>query len=487
MSRSKSRRTMIMGYFSIGCLSLVIVLFSIYSLNKVCIQSDFIIKKILPAKIFSTEILTALINQETGIRGYIITNNKDFLESYYLGSKQIEGYYNSLNNLKNTELGIDTTNQLNAQMKSIQIFYKQQVILVSTGKSNQAKENLIQGKILVDKFRVTDNALISKIDLEVNNSRNKVANTQIVQRCLLAFLGFVLMSGNLIFIRYIYKYMYEEVEKKNQVNKELQSLLLSHEEFIANISHELKTPLNVIFSAIQLFQMYCDTGSLDARRETFIKYLDSMKVNSYRLSKLINNIVDTSKIQAGFFKLNLSNNNIVEVTEEIVMSVTAFGDCKGLNIVFDTDIEEKYIACDPEIIERIVLNLLSNAIKFSNKGDEIFVDVKDKNEYVEISVKDNGIGIEEKNISKIFDRFKQVDKSLSRNAEGTGIGLSLVKSIVELQGGRIYAQSIFGKGSKFTVTIPSVKLLKKDIISNKIRDEDETIRVELSDVIHFKL
>jgi len=474
---------MVLGYFTIACLSLVIVLFSIYSLNKVCAESDFVIKKILPAKIFSTEILTSLINQETGIRAYIITENKEFLEPYYLGSKQIQGYYKSLDNLKDTKLGTDTTNQLNAQMKSIQNFYSQQIILIDTGKVNQAKSNLNEGKNLVDKFRVTDKALINKIDLEVNSSRNKVAHTQIIQRCLLAFLGFVLIAGNFIFIRYIYNYMYEEVEKKNQVNKKLQSVLLLHEEFIANISHELKTPLNVIFSAIQLFRMYCDNGSLDERRGTFIKYLDSMKVNSYRLSKLINNIVDSSKIQAGFFKLNLSNNNIVEVVEEIVMSVTTFTDSKGLNIVFDTDIEEKYIACDPEIIERILLNLLSNAIKFSDKGDEIFVDVKDKNEYVEISVKDNGIGIEEKNLSTIFDRFKQVDKSLSRNAEGTGIGLSLVKSIVELHGGKIYAQSIFGKGSKFIVTIPSRKVLKKDIIySKKVRDGKESIRVELSDV-----
>jgi len=482
-TRTRSRRTMVLGYISIACLSLIIILFSIYSMNKVCTESDFVIKKILPAKIISSEILTSLINQESSIRAYIISDSKEFLEPYYLGSKQIGGYYNSLDNLKETELGANTINELNSQMKSIQKFYQQQITLVDNGKSNQAKLNLNQGKYLVDKFKTTDNILVNKIDLEVNISRNKVANTQIIQRCLLAFLGFVLVVGNYIFIKYISNYMYEEVEKKNQVNIELQKLLISHEEFIANISHELKTPLNVIFSAIQLFQMYCYNGSLDERRETFIKYLDSMKVNSYRLSKLINNIVDSSKIQAGFFKLNLSNNNIVEVIEEIVMSVTTFTDCKGLNIIFDTNVEEKIIACDPEIIDRIVLNLLSNAIKFSDKGDEIFVDVKVSNEFVQISVKDNGIGIEENNLYTIFDRFKQVDKSLSRNAEGTGIGLSLVKSIVELHGGCIYAESEFGKGSKFIVMLPCKQVLKEDMLySGKVRSGDESIRVELSDV-----
>ncbi|MBZ9685428.1 CHASE3 domain-containing protein [Clostridium estertheticum] len=483
MGKNKSRRTMVLGYISIACLSLIIILFSIYSMNKVCNESDFIIKKILPAKTFSTEILTSLINQETGIRAYIIKKDKGFLAPYYLGSNQVQGYYNSLDNLKDTELGMDTTNQLVDQMKSIETFFKEQIALVDNGNSYQAKLNLNEGKNLVDKFRTTDNILINKINLDVNISRNKVISAQKFQRYLLIFLGSVLTLGNLMFIRYIWNYTYEEVKKKNQLNKELQKLLISHEEFMANISHELKTPLNVIFSAIQLFQMYCQNGSLDQRRQTIIKYLDSMKLNSYRLSKLINNIVDSSKIQAGFFKLNLSNNNIVEVVEEIVMSVTNFTDIKGLHIIFDTDVEENIIACDPEMIQRIVLNLISNAIKFSNIGNEIFVDVKDKTKFVEISVKDNGIGIEEKNLDMIFDRFKQVDKSLSRNAEGTGIGLSLVKSIVELHGGSIYAESEFGKGSKFTVMLPSDKVIRENMIySSKVRSEDESIRVELSDV-----
>ena len=181
--------------------------------------------------------------------------------------------------------------------------------------------------------------------------------------------------------------------------------------------------------------------------------------------------------------MNLSNINIVGVIEGIVTSVTDFTEGKVLNIIFDIDVEEKIIACDTENIERIVLNLISNAIKFSDDGDEIFVDVKDKNEFVEISVKDNGIGIEEKHLDMIFDRFKQVDKSLSRNTEGTGIGLSLVKSIVELLGGNIYAESEYGKGSKFTVKLPSGKVLNENMIySSNMRSENESIQLELSDI-----
>jgi len=274
-----------------------------------------------------------------------------------------------------------------------------------------------------------------------------------------------------------------DVTSEIKSNMVMEKALKLQGEFLVNVSHELKTPLNVIFATAQLFNMYCNSGSLDEKKDSMLKYIDSIKQNSYRLSKIINNIVDLSKIEAGFFKLNLSNNNIVEVVEEIVMSVTNLTESKGLNIIFDTNVEEKNIACDTEKIERIVLNLISNAIKFSDIGDEIVVEVKDKNEFVEISVRDNGIGIEEKNLDMIFDRFKQVDKSLSRNTEGTGIGLSLVKSIVELHGGTIYVESEYGIGSKFTVRLSARRVLHENMIYNSnVRSKDENIQVELSDV-----
>ena len=194
----------------------------------------------------------------------------------------------------------------------------------------------------------------------------------IPQQNLPKFIYIVLTLGNLIIVMYAWGYIYKEDKKKNEIIKELRKSLISQEEFFVNISHELKTPLNVMSSAVQLLRMYCNKGSLDDRRDIFIKYLESIKLNSFRLSKLINNIVESSKIKAGFLGFNMSNNDIVQVVEEIVTSVNIFVKSKGLNITFDTDIEEKVIVCDPEKIERILLNLLSNAVKFSDKGGEIF-------------------------------------------------------------------------------------------------------------------
>ncbi|OOM68708.1 ATP-binding protein [Clostridium sp. BL-8] len=274
-----------------------------------------------------------------------------------------------------------------------------------------------------------------------------------------------------------------DVTAEIKANKIMEKTLKSQEELLVNISHELKTPLNVISATAQLLEMYYMNDSIINKKDTLIKHVKSIKINTYRLSKLINNIVDSSKIEAGFFELNLLNVNIVNVVEEIVMSVTSYVKIKGLNITFDTDTEEKIIACDPEKIERIMLNLISNATKFSNDNGEIFVNVKDMDDWVEISVKDNGIGIEETKLDIIFDRFEQVDKSLSRNTEGTGIGLNLVKSIALLHGGSVNVESEYGKGSKFTVTLPAGAVAKDNMIYDRnIRNKDERIRLEFSDV-----
>ncbi len=274
----------------------------------------------------------------------------------------------------------------------------------------------------------------------------------------------------------------EEVKAKNII----EDALKLQDEIYANISHELKTPLNVIYSANQVMEMYLSNNLFEDKKEKFHDYNISIKQNCFRLIKLINNIVDLSKIKSGFTKFNPSNENIVEVIENIVESVSDYVIDKELNIIFDTDIEEKIIACDHEKIERIMLNIISNAIKFSNPGGEIFVNVLDKGEFVEISVKDNGIGIEKMHLGSIFKRFYQEDKSLSRNTEGSGIGLSLVKSFVEMHDGKISVESEIGKGSAFIIKLPSkVVEQNSDIkVNMNIKNKTELLSIEFSDIYY---
>lgn len=258
-------------------------------------------------------------------------------------------------------------------------------------------------------------------------------------------------------------------------------------DFFANISHELRTPINVIFSAIQVHNIKLkDCIWKDASIDKY-KYTNIMKQNCYRLLRLVNNLIDITKIDSGYFSINETNNNIVSLIEDITLSVADYIENKGLSVVFDTDVEEKIIACDPGKIERIILNLLSNAIKFTPCGGNIMVNVEDGVENICIKVKDTGKGIPKEKLNFIFERFMQVDKSLTREHEGSGIGLSLVKALVELHGGDISVKSKEGYGTEFIVHIPC-KLVDSETSNDKSCDNTidenriEKIKLEFSDI-----
>jgi len=257
-------------------------------------------------------------------------------------------------------------------------------------------------------------------------------------------------------------------------------------EFFANLSHELRTPLNVICSTIQLIKSLDGTKELGDEKIKY--YINIMNQNSLRLLRLINNIIDTTKIEADYISIQLKNGDIVYVVEEISQSVAEYIKNHGITLIFDTDVEEKIIAFDEEKIERIMLNLLSNAVKFTKRNGSILVNIYDKGEFVEISIKDTGIGIPKDKLEFIFERFAQIDKSTSRQNEGSGIGLALVKSLVEMHGGEIHAFSMEGKGSEFIITLP-VRIVDTTIAENNLKNKevfetnyDENLSIEFSDI-----
>ncbi|GFP76162.1 Cache 3/Cache 2 fusion domain-containing protein [Clostridium fungisolvens] len=256
-------------------------------------------------------------------------------------------------------------------------------------------------------------------------------------------------------------------------------------EFIANMSHELRTPLNIIFSTAQLFNVLISNGE-DLNTDKIRNYTSSIRQNCYRLLRLVNNLIDMTKIDSGFMKLELRNDNIVQVAEEITQSTAAYVGQMDRTIIFDTNQEEKIMAFDAEKLERILLNLISNATKFTEPGDEINVTLFDCEEYIIISVKDTGRGIPEDKVSQLFQRFKQVDPLLSRSHEGSGIGLSIVKALVEMHDGTIEVKSEFGKGTEFIITLPVKIVAEKEHIkvnSNFTNQSKvENIHIEFSDI-----
>ncbi|NRT91183.1 hybrid sensor histidine kinase/response regulator [Clostridium beijerinckii] len=257
-------------------------------------------------------------------------------------------------------------------------------------------------------------------------------------------------------------------------------------EFFANISHELRTPLNIILGVIQILKRDLLDKEKPIDKGKIINNIDIERQNCFRLLRLINNLIDSTKLDSGHFQIDMINCNIVSVVEEITLSVASYISNNNINLIFDTDVEEKIIACDPDKIERIMLNLLSNCIKFTDDNGSIFVNIFDGEEYITLSVEDTGIGIPEEKVDIIFDRFRQVDKSFTRNYEGSGIGLSLVKSLVEMHDGTISLESKYGVGTKFTIKLP-VRVLNKskekvDISNNIINTRVEKINIEFSDI-----
>ena len=282
----------------------------------------------------------------------------------------------------------------------------------------------------------------------------------------------------------------EELKRKAEADEKLLYEMKQYDklrtEFFSNISHELRTPLNVIFSALQLTELIQGKDISETNINKMKECTSVMRQNSYRLIRIVNNIIDISKIDSGYFQLKLQNFNIVSVVEDITLSVKDYVESKGINLIFDTDVEEKVIACDVDLMERILLNIMSNAVKFTDKGGNINVNIYNGIEKISIKIRDTGMGIPKEKLNCIFNRFIQVDKSLSRNKEGSGIGLSLVKSLVEMQEGEVRVESEWGKGSCFIVELPAKPL--EECNNDSIAPQEgvsiniERINIEFSDI-----
>lgn len=274
----------------------------------------------------------------------------------------------------------------------------------------------------------------------------------------------------------------EEAEKLLELKNKEESL---KNDFFANISHELRTPINVIYSALQVQNGYLKKDNCN---ENVLKYNLIIKQNCLRLMRLINNIIDITRIESSFFKPNYKIENIVYLVEEITMSIAVYVKSKNIKLIFDTEVEEAYVNCDSNLIERIMLNVLSNAVKYGKEGGNIFVNIYKYGENnILISVKDDGMGIPSDMLVNIFERFSKVDNGISRKIEGSGIGLSLVKQLVEIQQGTIVCESELNVGSEFKITFPTIEysleeLADEEQVSCYPNNAIETAEIEFSDI-----
>lgn len=297
---------------------------------------------------------------------------------------------------------------------------------------------------------------ISKVNIKVKNTPWKTPFAYFIYIVIIIAIIYILYNQVKI-LEALVAQRTQELNNKLDENKKLYKKLIEAEKFknnyFVNLSHELRTPLNVILSIEQLISSL-NKSRKQISSEKMDIYMKTLNGNSKRLLNLINNIIDTSKIDSGCYKLDKERVDIVSLVEDTTLTMVELAEVKGIELIIDPEIEELFIQCDKLDIERCIINLIGNAIKFTEAGGNITVGISRIEIGVKITVKDTGVGIDPKYHSSIFDRFGQVDDSTSEGYGGSGLGLTLTKNLINLHGGEIKVISEKGKGSEFIIILP---------------------------------
>ena len=257
-----------------------------------------------------------------------------------------------------------------------------------------------------------------------------------------------------------------EAEMEHLQSEKLQEMDRLKSRFFANISHEFRTPLTLITGPAK--QIIDETKESEMKDKAGLIYRNAVKLN-----KLVKQLLDLSKIEAGQMTLRASKLNLISILKSMVLSFTPLAEKKNITLKFNPLEEQLYLYLDRDKVEQIINNILSNAFKFTPENGEILVNVSRNEKTVQIGISDTGIGIPKEKLSKIFDRFYQVDGSHTRKHEGTGIGLALTQELVELHRGNIQVESVDGQGTTFIVsfTMGNKHLRTEEIIEETAIDE----------------
>lgn len=268
--------------------------------------------------------------------------------------------------------------------------------------------------------------------------------------------------------------------KSIQLEKELNRIKEKNKfktEFLSNVAYDIKKPINKIFETNN--NLIENKGKYNS--ENINNHTRLVKQNCYRLIRLLSNVEYVSRIDNGTCTLELRKCDIVKLVENIVKISKTYTDKKGIDISFKSEVNKKILSLDIDKVEKIILNILSNAIKFTDTGGKIDINLYMQNEQVCISIKDTGIGIPKDKTEVIFENFEQLDTTLSRGCEGTGMGLSVVKKLANLNNIKINVESELNKGSEFIITLPNNIVSKNIKLQDKFA-QDEKIDIEFSDI-----
>jgi two-component system phosphate regulon sensor histidine kinase PhoR len=230
---------------------------------------------------------------------------------------------------------------------------------------------------------------------------------------------------------------------------DLRRLEKIRQDFVANVSHELRTPISSI-------KGYAETlldGAIDDK-ENAKDFIEIIHSDSERLASLINDILDLSKIESGELKLGIQPISLTPIIKKVVKLLTKQAKAKGVKIELDVSNTVCKVMADKERIAQVVLNLLDNAIKYNKLNGKVTISYKEDKKLLKVNITDTGLGIPAKDLDRIFERFYRADRARSREIGSTGLGLSIVKHIIEAHGGAVSVESIPDDGSVFSFTLP---------------------------------
>ncbi|MEZ4948293.1 MAG: ATP-binding protein, partial [Saprospiraceae bacterium] len=258
------------------------------------------------------------------------------------------------------------------------------------------------------------------------------------------FTNYLFMFGTICYSGVLFYGLFDKINTIKNEKLKFEELDKLKSRFFANISHEFRTPLTLVKGPIAQV-----LPNLNSEKDKVL--LSTAKQNADRLLDLVNQLLELSKLESGKMPLEVESFNFTKLLKGIVMSFESLAEGKNLTMEFKAPKEDIFLFVDERKIVKIFYNLLSNAIKFSNGGGKVSVEIKDENNEVSIRVSDNGVGISAEQLPFIFDRFFQVESSKDQQLTGSGIGLAVVKELVELHGGNIFVTSQEGKGTQFNL------------------------------------
>ena len=413
-------------------------------------------------------------------------------------------YYNLLDEREKLKQNIEKIEEVNFNMEYYKIIYEQLLKNMPSGIiiSHKHKIMFVNNKVLkLFKLDSEENIINKNIsDLIYKEDREKYDKTiksidknekkESVIHTRFSYNNVMFEAQEIRFYETVHQKTFQvsiidSIEDKIKLEDAKRELQLrdvmekTRDEVLSNISHEFKTPVNVIYSTVQIQDLNLQKGDYDK----ILEFNKLIKQNCNRLIRLINNFIDSTKLENNKVEIHKKRVNIVSITEDIAMSVINFAKRQKIDVVFDAEQEELYCDIDIDQMERIMLNILSNAIKYNKPNGNIDVIVKDRKEKVYIDVIDTGIGIPKDRINTIFDRFERMENKNAVIKEGSGIGLSIVKKLVDALDGEINIESEVDKGT--TVRLIFKKSKNQDGIEEVYdisQHLEEKVNLEMSDI-----